>query len=406
MGILKKTEQVLHAKMFGNFSLQYNENPVSGQKTSETQFACLMQIVLHHRKSGVSREMVEEVLFGDRDIENPHHALSSVIYNARKKLEKSGLPKCTYIVVEKGVLYWTKEIPVEEDAEKFEKLFEQGNAAVENEERLRLLTEATHYYTGEFLGSFAGVLWAVSEARRYRAMFYRCIEEIVYLLRDRQDYIQMEKIGRYAVKAAPFSDWESIVIEALIGMGKYEEANRYYADTVQLYLEERGMRPSQKLLDSLQQLGDQFIHPGDSLEHIQENLGESGEGTGPYICNYPVFQGVYQVQNRIAERSGQSMYLMLCTIVDSKGNPMREGKQLEELSDRLGEAILCSIRRSDVVNQYGKGQYLVLLLNITLENCRLVQKRIDSHFLIGRQRTGVDYQISSTLHDVCMHGGE
>ena len=166
------------------------------------------------------------------------------------------------------------------------------------------------------------------------------------------------------------------------------------------------MRPSQKLLDSLQQLGDQFIHPGDSLEHIQENLGESGEGTGPYICNYPVFQGVYQVQNRIAERSGQSMYLMLCTIVDSKGNPMREGKQLEELSDRLGEAILCSIRRSDVVNQYGKGQYLVLLLNITLENCRLVQKRIDSHFLIGRQRTGVDYQISSTLHDVCMHGGE
>ena len=36
---------------------------------------------------------------------------------------------------------------------------------------------------------------------------------------------------------------------------------------------------------------------------------------------------------------------MLCTIVDGKGNPMKEGKPLNELSARLGEAIIGSVRR-------------------------------------------------------------
>ena len=188
----KNRNNVLQVKMLGNFLLLYNGKTLSGQKTSESQFTYLMQLVLHHRKNGISREAVEEVLFGDRDIEDPHHALRSVVYNARKKLEKAGLPKCTYIVMEKGILYWTKEIPVEEDAERFEELYMQGKETEDKDERLHLLTEACHRYTGEFLGMYAGVLWSAVEARRYRAMFYRCVEEIVYLLRDRQDFIQME----------------------------------------------------------------------------------------------------------------------------------------------------------------------------------------------------------------------
>lgn len=94
------------------------------------------------------------------------------------------------------------------------------------------------------------------------------------------------------------------------------------------------------------------------------------------------------------ERGGQSVYLMLCTIVDSKGNPMKDGEQLGDLSDRLGDAIRRSIRQGDAINRYGKGQYLVLLVNTTYENCSIVKKRINSNFLIGRQRTGVKYHVS------------
>lgn len=151
-------------------------------------------------------------------------------------------------------------------------------------------------------------------------------------------------------------------------------------------------------------LGTQMGHHYEILDSIQERLIEGKEELpGGYFCSYPVFQGIYQMIGRIMERGGQSVYLMLCTIVDSKGNPMRDGPILEELSERLEEAIGSSVRRSDVINRYGKGQYLVLLMNITQENCRILQKRINDHFLVGRQRTGIQYHVNSV---VCTSAGE
>ena len=76
---------------------------------------------------------------------------------------------------------------------------------------------------------------------------------------------------------------------------------------------------------------------------------------------------------------------------------------LETLTQRLGDAIQHSVRHSDTVNRYGKGQYIVLLVNTTLENCKIVQKRINQKFIIGRQRTGVQYYVNSVI---CGPGAE
>ncbi len=93
----------------------------------------------------------------------------------------------------------------------------------------------------------------------------------------------------------------------------------------------------------------------------------------------------------------QMLVALLCTVVDSKGNPMEEGPFLEELSPRLQDAIQSSVRHGDVVAKYGRGQYLVLLVNTTRENCSVVQKRINYKFVVGRQRTGVKYYVNSVV---------
>ena len=76
---------------------------------------------------------------------------------------------------------------------------------------------------------------------------------------------------------------------------------------------------------------------------------------------------------------------------------MRESQTLERLSQKLGDAICHSVRRSDAICRYGKGQYLTLLINTTREDCGIVQKRINYHFLSGTQRAGVEYFINSVL---------
>ena len=76
---------------------------------------------------------------------------------------------------------------------------------------------------------------------------------------------------------------------------------------------------------------------------------------------------------------------------------MKEGPALDTLSERLGEAIRRSVRHSDTINRYGRGQFLVLLVNTTLENCAVVQKRINQNFIVGRQRTGIRYYVNSVI---------
>ena len=134
------------------------------------------------------------------------------------------------------------------------------------------------------------------------------------------------------------------------------------------------------------------------LDQIQNNLMEEPEDIqGGYECSYPIFRGVYQVINRMMERGGQSVYLMLCTLVDGKGNPMKEGKRQEELSLRLKDAIQKSVRHGDIINQYGRGQFLVLLINTTRENCGIIERRINQRFVSEGQRTGVRYHVNSVI---------
>lgn len=357
-----------------------------------------MQILLHNVSTGVSRDYLEDVLLGDRDIENRHQALQTIVYKAKKKLKKMGLPDENYISLNKGIYYWTKNITVIEDAAVFEKLIAQAEISQDEEELLDIYLEACFLYKGEFLSTYTGILWAGAEARKYRSMFYNCVEKAAAVLRKKEDWFRLEKLGRYAVAIAPFSDWESLVMEALVESGRHGEARKLYADTVDNYIKERGIYPSSRIMDYMEKLGNKMKHSYEVLDQIQQSLMENVVNSeGGYQCSYPVFRGIYHMVNRMMERGGQSVYLMLCTLVDSKGNPMKEGERLEEMSLRLKEAIKTSVRHGDIINQYGNGQFLVLLINITRENCDIIEDRINEKFITGRQRTGVQYHVNSVI---------
>ena len=101
---MKQTEDFLHVQMFGNFQMKYGGKPLTGEKRRDTYFTSLMQILLHNVKKGVSRDILEDILLGDRDIENRHQALQTIIYKAKRKLKSMGLPEVNYILDRKSVV--------------------------------------------------------------------------------------------------------------------------------------------------------------------------------------------------------------------------------------------------------------------------------------------------------------
>ena len=396
---MKEQDNVLYVRMLGGFSLRWNGKLVAGgSKASDSQNASLLQILIHERDQGVSRDRLEELLFADRDMSNIHHALQSVIYNTKKKLLKAGLPAENCIEQDKGVFRWSGSIPTVEDAACFEGLFHRAEEAPSPDERLALYLDACYAYGGEFLTVQTGTIWAAREARRYKEMFCTAVERATDLLRMNQDFFQMESLGLYAANIDPLADWETVTMEALVSLGRSEEARKLYDTTVQYYFNEQGLHPSKRLLEQFDRLGEKMQYRHAVLDQIQAELsGASDRSMGGYLCNYPVFLGIYRMVERMLERGGQSVYLMLCTVVDSKGNPMREGEILDQLVSRMSDAVRQSIRRGDAMCRYGRGQCLVLLINTTRENCNVIQRRINARFLTGRQRTSIEYYVNSVF---------
>lgn len=82
-------------------------------------------------------------------------------------------------------------------------------------------------------------------------------------------------------------------------------------------------------------------------------LWESPPLSRAYYCAYPSFVDIYHIIVRTMERSGRSVYLILCTVLDEKN--------LKKVSANLAEAIGETLRQGDTFTRYNMSQYLILL---------------------------------------------
>ena len=394
----QKKNNIIQVRTFAGFSAQYEGTEIFEKSRGESQVRMLMILMSHYGKTGIDKSLIKNMLFEAREIEDVSHAIRNVMYNTRKQMKEHGMPDAMYMKQKKGVYYWTGEIELVEDARSFEEDYQNALTEEDRQKQAELFMETAYQYTGRFLEGMETIAWIYQESERYRDMFHAAVENAMDYLREKNRYKDMYDLGAYATKVDPFSEWEVYVLEALSSLGRYADAEKYYDSTVDNYIMEYGNRQNEYVKDIISKLGSHLVYGNDSLESIQSRLHseEAADGRG-YYCSLPVFQELYRTVERTMERAGEKIFLMLCTIVDSKGNPMREGQKLNELSERLKTAIVDSVRHTDTVAKYGQGQYLVLLINTTKENCSIVEKRINSKFIINRQRTSIEYAVNGLV---------
>ena len=388
----------INVRTFGGFSIRYKDEELSFGNQSESQMVQLLQLLLHYRKQGLSRDLAKAALFGDRDVDDVSHSIRNIIYNLRKKLRALGLPESQYVVKRGGVYFWCDDIQVIEDSAEFEEAFDKAMECEDVEQKIELLTDACYMYSGRFLAGNESSVWSAQEAERYREIFSDCVTELTDILKEEHKYKQLLEVSTYASKVDPFSEWEILTLEALGRLGKFDKTESFYRKTVDMYVKEYGGRANSYVREFINRIGLKLVVGHETLEEIQKKIGnpEDYDRKG-YYCSLPVFQEIYRMTERMMERSGEKIFLMLCTILDSKGNPMREGSRLEELSERLRNTIIESVRHTDTVTRYGKGQYLVLLINTTEEDCSVVSQRISSRFIREGQRTSLSYSVSNII---------
>ena len=384
----------LTIRMFGGFEMVYNEQVLNLGHSQTTKAMKLLQLLLFYGDKGIHRSQIVQYLFGIDAEGNVQSNLRVVVHNLRKILEKSGLPKEEYISIEAGVYRFVSNFTIDIDAKRFEYLIKKAKT-VSGPEQYDLLKEAFELYKGHFLPEIYGEDWVIVNNAQFQNLYSECTEKLIELLREDGNYQEMYEISNHAASLYPLDEWQVYEMEALVAMGETKVALALYEKTTEMYFEELMMPPSEQMLDCFQQMKDQLQMKTRGISEIQQGMEEKEFLRGAFFCQYPSFADSYRMMNRIMERSGQSIYLLMCTLHDEK--EQFEGDALKEISDQLFDSIQDSLRRGDIFTRYNLKQYLVMLIGIRREECSIVTSRIDSNFrkMCSNRNVKIQYHISS-----------
>lgn len=395
-------QNILKVRMLGGFTLEYKGKELVLDRNNVSKTTQLFQILLlHTQHGGISKAALIDVLYGRTEVENKNGSLNNTLFRLRKQLKSAGLPESNYININSGMCTWDPEIAVWVDVCEFENLVALIRKEKRETDRLHLLMEAWKCYRGEFLPDMIGENWVAVENVKCRDDYFMCTEELCKWLKAHERYEDLHRVSHVAAKIYPFDEWQIWEIESLIGMSRYKEGLEVYKDTEKLLFEEMGVAPSAKMLEQFQLMGERTSQAAGAIGDIKERLKEKDEAVGAYYCPFPSFIDIYHVFSRMMERSGLSVFVMLCTLDYEKDSVSDEGEK--EMSEVLKEAIQSSVRKGDFYTRYNVRQYIVMLIGISQENCPIVTKRIDKAFRRlngGKKSPQVDFYVAS-VGEVC-----
>ncbi|MCR5468617.1 MAG: transcriptional regulator [Lachnospiraceae bacterium] len=380
--------------------MTYGDEPITFERNITTKTNQLLQILFCAGDDGISREQLIQRLLGKDNVTNPSNSLRITVFRLRKLFEEV-LPGMNPVIIDNRTYYWNRDIDTDVDIHKFKRLIALGDESLEAG-RLDLAcdnyAEACNLYKGEFIPQLSGEEWAIVENIAYKNEYFRILKKLSELLMNNGEYERLYKYVSIAASLYPYENWQVEQMDCLMALNRNDEAMKIYEQTSKLFFGELGIAPSEALMDRFRKMGTHMINSPGAISDIAEGIQETEEENGAYFCSYPSFTESYRFIRRMIDRTGQSAYIMLCTITDSKGNAMQQGDKLSAFSEELMDATKRSLRKGDLFTQYSPNQLLILLMEITREDCDIVAKRIKGNLSTQTKRNGVAFEISTVAN--------
>ena len=372
---------VLEVHMLGDFSVMYGEQPIAFGKNTTTKAMKLLQILLYYGEQGIAREKLLSLLYGRDELADAANNLRVTVHRLKKMIVEAGLPEAEYVNIKKGIYSWQAPMKTIVDAKTFTALHKEEEASDDARHKEELLKEICRMYHGEFLPDLSGEEWVLIESIQYKKIYTQSLKSLCAILIHRGNYKEALSYCDTACRLYPFDEWQSVKIECYMGLKQYREAMKEYEDTAKLFFEELGINPSERLMKQFEEMSNQinYTKPKEITE-IKDRLKEEEEQGGAYYCGLPSFRDSYRLVSRMLERSGQSAYLMLCSLTDGKGHPMEKPEKLEFMMDELQKTVQHCLRKGDSFTKYSASQYLILLIGTDKESCKMIFDRLRKYY--------------------------
>ncbi len=375
-------ENQLQINMLGGFSLRYNGHVIDYQRSRSHKLWLILEYLITFRDKEITQNELIELLWGDDFTENPANTLKTLLHRLRNMLDElEYVPSKEMVIYTRGVYAWNPKLDCVIDTEQFTNYCELGDEATDPDEKILHYMNALSYYKGDFLPKSSLEPWVVPINTYYHSEYLRVVQTCVALLKEQGRSNDVLTICQQAVKIDPYEETlHCELMRAMLDTGAQQAALAHYEYVVDLFYSEFGIN----LSDSLTDLYREIIKTSNGIEVdlsvIRDKLQESDGYEGAFYCEYSLFKEIYRLENRSANRNGQSVYLCLMSVTDGHNQVMGNKKHQNAAMTQLRRAIQYSLRQGDVFTRYSVAQYLILLPTISYENCEMVLKRIQRTF--------------------------
>ena len=399
--VMGKPKLILNVKMLGSFSMTSGRKAiVLGRGGATSKYLQLLQLLWLNSEDGVSKEQIVEAIFDTEKYSNLNNSVNNLIYQLKKQCTNAGLPDCNYVVLRNGKYYPDPEIEAHIDVNTFYELAALAESENNPKKRHELQMEAIDIYNGVLLPDISTRMWVITENLRLLDTFQVVVNEAAEYSKSNNEFDEMYSIYEKASRLYPDREWQVGMIDALMCKEEYTQAYKLYNQTVRYYSDEMGIPPSTRMLECYERMSSRIFNNEGNIEDIQGQFymaqKETHNDEGAYNCSYPGFIDAYNVLSRNMERTGYSVYLMLCNVLDYKGQPIHNAAKLKNASHILNQAIHNALRSGDTYTKYSDSQFLILLVGTSQEDCDTIFRRLNNEVKrLSKKKFGIVYTVTS-----------
>ena len=373
--------QEIRIQMMDQFSLYIDEKKTEQLQNRSRKGTALIQYLILNEGAPVPNQTLLNALWDDERATNPENALKTLVSRLRVVLNQIDPRLGGCIVSDRGAYHWACCEGMTIDLYEIEQVFHRlGALDVTPPEKQGLYEELLKLYHGDLMQHDEQNEWALAKATLLHNRYLEAIYGYVETLKERKDYEEVISVCRRALDIDSFDDRLHMeLMNALVQINRTGEAMTQYKHVVQLNYRYLGMKPSQDLQDFYKQIITAGKTLDFSLESIRNELRESVERRGAFVCEYAVFKEIYNLQMRNLERLGASMFLAIIMISSQDGEEM-DSMRLDNIMSGLEEILRKNLRKGDTITRFAPNIFALLLPTVNYSTGGIVLERIKASF--------------------------
>ena len=371
----------IRIQLMDNFTVYINEQKEEHLAKKSRKGVSLMQYLMLNHGQPVPNYRLLATLWTDEGSTNPENALKTLVSRLRAILNQISPDFGNCIVADRGAYHWENLPGMTVDFFRIEAIFDElAGMRDESPERIALYEELLALYKGDLLQNAEQNEWALAQATSLHNKYMSAVYSYIELLKAADNHQDIVRVCRMALNVDNFDDRLHMeLMTALIHTNRTNEALVQYKHVTHLNYRYLGIQPS----EDMQEFYKQIVRAGKtlefSLEAIRNELRESGEQRGAFVCEYAVFKEIYNLQMRNLERLGSTMFLGVI-MVGNPDDPTMDSIKQDNIMNGTLEILKNNLRKGDTITHFSPTIFALLLPTVNYTTGNMVMERVKQLF--------------------------